>query len=265
MAVTLAKLIWTVVQPLSLTLLLMVLALLALWAGKRWTAGILLALNCGLFFLMTFTSLGYLLIMPLENRIVRPELPQAIAGIIVLGGGIDGEVGRARSITELTAGGDRFVEGLRLALLHPEAKIIITGGFGSLVAEGDSDAAAAERFYTGMGIARDRLVLEGQSRSTAENAEMTRDMLGADEDGALVLVTSAFHMPRATAFFRAAGLSVVSWPVDYRSTGSEPFRIDPTNPPENLLTATTAVREWIAILIYSSVGKIDIIYPEGNP
>ena len=265
MAVTLAKLIWTTVQPLSLTLLLMVLALLALWVGRRRTAGILLALNCALFFLMTFTSLGYLLIAPLENRIARPDLPARIAGIIVLGGGIDGEVGRARSITELTAGGDRFVEGLRLALLHPEAKIIISGGFGSLVAEGDSDAVAAERFYTGMGIARERLVLEGQSRSTAENATMTREMLGADDDGALVLITSAFHMPRATAFFRAAGVSVVSWPTDYRSTGNEPFRIDPTNPPENLLTTTTAIREWIARLIYSTLGQIDGIYPEGNP
>ena len=264
MGVTIVKLIWTMVQPLSLALLLMLLTLLAMWAGKRRTAAVLLVLNCVLFFLMTFTSLGYLLIAPLENRIARPALPERIAGIIVLGGGIDGEVGRARGITELTAGGDRFVEGLRLALAHPEAKIIITGGFGSLVAEGDSDATAAERFYTGMGIARDRLVLEGQSRNTAENATMTRDMLGAGEDGAVVLVTSAFHMPRATAFFRAAGLKVVSWPVDYRSTGDEPFRFDPTNPPENLLTTTTAIREWVALLIYSSLGQIDSIYPAGN-
>ena len=80
----------------------------------------------------------------------------------------------------------------------------------------------------------------------------------------MVLVTSAFHMPRATAFFRAAGLSVVSWPVDYRSTGNEPFRFDPVNPPENLLTTTTAIREWVALLIYSSLGQIDSIYPAGN-
>jgi uncharacterized SAM-binding protein YcdF (DUF218 family) len=104
-------------------------------------------------------------------------------------------------------------------------------------------------------------VLEGQSRSTAENAELTRSVLPGGGAGRFLLVTSAFHMPRSMAFFRRAGVDVVAWPADFRSTGAEPFRLDPTNPPENLLTTTTALREWIALLIYSSTGQIDSLFP----
>jgi len=262
MPVTIAKLIWTMVQPLSLTLLLMVFAMLALWRGRKGWAGFWLALNGIQLFLFAFTSIGYLMIAPLEDRFARPDPASAnVAGIIVLGGGIDGEVSGARGITELSAGGDRFVEGLALALRYPEAKIIISGGFGSLVSDGESDASAAQRFYTAMGIAPERLVLEGNSRSTAENASMTRDVLGADGGGTMLLVTSAFHMPRSMGFFRAAGFDVVPWPTDYRSAGNEGFRFDPTNPPENLLTSTTATREWIALLIYSTIGQIPSVFP----
>jgi uncharacterized SAM-binding protein YcdF (DUF218 family) len=263
MPVPIAKLIWTCVQPLSLAIILIALAFLLLAFKRRRFAGFVLLLDGAMMFVASFTSLGYLLIAPLEDRFPRPAAPPTnVAAIIVLGGGIDGEVSHARQLTELTAGGDRFVEGLRLALLYPDAKLVISGGFGSLVAEGESDAAAAERFYTGLGIAPERLVLEGQSRSTAENAALTRDLIDQSSGGTLLLVTSAFHMPRSVAFFRAAGLEVTAWPTDYRSAGDEPFRFDPTNPPENLLTMTTGIREWIALLIYSSTGQIDSIYPE---
>lgn len=262
MPTTIAKLIWTFVQPLSLCLVLMVLAIILLFWGRKRLAIFLLLFNSAIFFLTTFTSLGYLLIAPLEDRFPRPaSMPQEVAAIIVLGGGIDGEVSHARSLTELTAGGDRFVEGLRLARLYPQARLVITGGFGSLVAEGESDADAALRFYTDHGIAKDRLVLEGQSRSTAENAAFTREMLGNTETGDVLLVTSAFHMPRSMAFFRRAGFEVTAWPTDFRASGTEPFRLDPTNPPENLLTTTTAIREWTALLIYSTLGQIDTLFP----
>ena len=262
MPITVAKLVWTMVQPLSLILVLLVFALVALLRGKRGWAGFWLLANAVLLFLFAFTSLGYLMIAPLEERFLRPDPPpQRVEGIIILGGGIDGEVSGARGITELSAGGDRFVEGLAMALRYPQAKIVITGGFGSLVSDGESDADAARRFYTAMGIAPDRLVLEGNSRSTAENAAMTRDILGADGEGTMLLVTSAFHMPRSMGFFRSAGFDVIPWPTDYRSAGNEPFRFDPTNPPENLLTSTTAIREWIALLIYSTLGQIDTLFP----
>ena len=63
-----------------------------------------------------FTTFGYLLITPLENRFVRPAEPARIDGIVVLGGGMDGEVNTVRHGWELNRSGDRYVETLRLAL-----------------------------------------------------------------------------------------------------------------------------------------------------
>lgn len=257
-----SKILWTFVQPISVTLLLLVVAGLALWRGRRALAGWAMALSGAILFICSFTTLGVLMIAPLEARFALPAaLPAKVSTIIVLGGGIDGEVSKARQRTELSAGGDRFVEGLRLAQLYPDAKILISGGFGSLIAEGDTDAAVAQRFYVDMGIAPDRLLLEGQSRNTAENAAMTRDMVGTDHDGAVLLVTSAFHMPRSMGLFRAAGFDVVPWPVDYRATGAEGLAFEPSNPPENLLTVTVAFREWIGLLAYWATGKIASPFP----
>ncbi len=86
-----------------------------------------------------------------------------------------------------------------------------------------------------MGIAPDRLILEERSRNTDENAERTAELLGS-QGGTVVLVTSAFHMPRSVGLFRSAGIEVVPWPVDYRSAGTQGIGIDIANPVLNLNT-----------------------------
>src|SRR3546814_14992278 len=57
---------------------------------------------------------------------------------------------------------------------------------------------------------------EAQSRNTAENARLTAALVGQGDGRPWLLVTSAWHMPRAVASFRAAGLEVLAYPVDFR-------------------------------------------------
>ncbi len=112
----------------------------------------------------------------------------------------------------------------------------------------------------GLGLDETRLVLEGESRNTAENAEFTRDLLGQGS-GKIILVTSAFHMPRSVGLFRAAGVDVVPWPTDYRSSGSQGFGVEFTDPDQNFDTASTAIREWIGLAVYRLTGQIDSLFP----
>ncbi len=74
-----------------------------------------------------------------------------------------------------------------------------------------------------MGVAPDRLILEAGARDTYENADLSQGrarQLGLLGPGKRwVLITSAYHMPRAIASFRQAGLDVDAWPVDYRTRG----------------------------------------------
>lgn len=257
-----SKVFWGLAQPVSLTFLLLLAGwLLTLWGRRRLglasgAVGLLLLAAC------SFTTLGVLLIDPLENRFERPlTMPPDVDTIIMLGGATSGRVSTARRVAELSEAGDRLTETLRLAMHYPGARIVLTGGSGLLVADGEPEAETAARFFADLGIARERLVLESASRNTDENAELTKAMLG-DTPGVVVLVTSAFHMPRSVGLFRKVGIEVLPWPTDYRSTGAATLGFNAVDPALNLTTAGVAIKEWIGLAVYHWTGRIDELLPD---
>ncbi len=256
-----SKVFWALAQPVSLIFLLVLIGwLLTLWGRRRLglTSG---ALGLLLFALGSFTTLGVSLIGPLEDRFVRPPaMPPVVNTIVMLGGATSGRVSTARGISELSEAGDRLTETLRLAQHYPEARIVLSGGSGLLVVDGEPEAETAARFFEALGIARERLVLESASRNTDENAELTKAMLG-DAPGVVALVTSAFHMPRSVGLFRKVGIEVVPWPTDYRSAGDEGIGLDIVNPILNLTTTGVAMKEWIGLAVYHWTGRIDEMLP----
>ena len=70
-----------------------------------------------------------------------------------------------------------------------------------------------------LGVAHDRITAEEQSRNTIENAVFSRLLADPKPGERWLLVTSAFHMPRAIAAFRAAGFPIEAYPVDWRTRG----------------------------------------------
>ena len=261
MFVALSKIAWFVLQPVSLALLLGLAGFVLGFTRWRRLARTALALSLALLALGGFTSFGYVLIQPLEQRFARPPPPEAVAGIVVLGGGMDADVNDARGGYEFNRSGDRFTEALRLALLYPEAKVVVTGGSGVFFAGEDTEAAAGARFFADFGIAPERLVLEPEARNTEENARLTRALLDPAPGETWLLVTSAFHMPRAAALFRRTGFAVVPWPTDYLGTGQEVFRVKLDQPAENISVTSLAVREWVGLLAYATTGRIDEVLP----
>src|SRR5690606_22899714 len=128
-----------------------------LFALAGWRRLGLLASICGFLVLAlgAWTSLGALLLHPLEDRFARPDpAPQAVAGVIVLGGGFEGGVNLARGGYELNASGDRLVETAVLARRYPQARIVVTGGAGALALEGEADADTAPRLLMALGVGR---------------------------------------------------------------------------------------------------------------
>jgi uncharacterized SAM-binding protein YcdF (DUF218 family) len=256
-----SKVFWLLVQPISLVLLLTLGAIVLVLLHRRRLALLAMSLAAALVGLFAFTSLGFVLIQPLENRFSVPEtMPDTVRAIIMLGGATKARPSSARQIVALNDAGERLTTTLWLAERFPTAAIVLSGGGGLLSGETESEAETARRFFLAMGIEESRLVLEGQSRNTIENAQFTRELL-SDGQGQVVLVTSAFHMPRSVGLFRSQGVEIVPWPTDYRSTGDQGLALDIADPNGNFDTASTAVREWLGLAIYRLTGQIDDFFP----
>lgn len=255
-----SKLVWVVVQPSSLIALLLVGGLaLAFWR-RRWGLR-LIALGAAGYVIAGFSPLGSWLVIPLEDRFARPDLSRPVDGIIVLGGSIDTLVSKARGVTALNEAAERLSEGAALARQFPEASLVFTGGTGDILYDSLREAGAAEALFVRLGIAPERVLLERQARNTAENAALTKALIAPEPDDRWLLVTSAFHMPRAVGAFRAVGMEVIPWPVDYRTRGAaDAWRLFP-RASEGLRRVDLAAKEWAGLLAYYITGRIGTLLP----
>lgn len=257
-----SKVFWFVAQPVNLSLLLILAGLLSAAVTWRRLGFSLMGAAFLLLGLAVWSSLGANLLAPLEDRFARPETPpQTVAGIVVLGGGLEGSINRARGGYELNSSGDRFVETAILARRFPEARILVSGGSGELLLTGESDADTAPRLLAALGVAPERLILENRSRNTDENARFSRELVAPQPGEIWLLVTSAFHMPRSVGLFRKAGFPVVPWPVDYRTAGDEGYGFFVDNAIDSLQNTTLGIREWIGLVAYWLTGRTDQLLP----
>jgi len=253
---------WGLLQPVNLVGLLLLASVVA--GAFRWRITALLASSAGLLVLAlsAWTTFGALLLHPLEHRFSRPDpVLENITGIIVLGGGFEGAINLARGGYELNDSGDRFVEAAILARRFPDARLIISGGNGSVMLAGEGDADTAPRLLEALGVERSRIELENQSRDTYENALMTRRLVEPRPGERWLLVTSAFHMPRSVNLFRKAGFEVIPWPVDYKTSGMEGVGLAEDNVIDSMRNTTLGLREWIGLLAYWLTGRTESILP----
>ncbi len=258
-----AKIIWFVAQPSSLLLLLLLAGTVMLWsryarAGRRIVlAAALLLLAAGL------SPLGHAVMLPLEERFPPADLSAGRApdGIIVLGGALDMLVSAARGQPALTEAGERVVEAAMLARRFPNARIVVSGGSGGVIYDRGSEAVDAAKIFAGLGIAPARVLLEGRSRDTYENALYTKEMIKPTQEQRWLLVTSANHMPRSIGCFRNVGFDVEPWPVDYRTRGREDLARFFSKPSSGLRRVDIAVRQWAGLVIYRLIGRTASLFP----
>jgi uncharacterized SAM-binding protein YcdF (DUF218 family) len=220
------------------------------------TFGVLLLLLFG------YSPLANVLMLPLSERFPAWQSDgRDPDGIIVLGGAIDSERSVARHALELDAAGSRIFAMLELARRYPKARIVFTGGSANLIQASMSEAPIAGQLLESFGVAADRIVLETASRTTDENAVFTRRLVAPKPGERWLLVTSAFHMPRAIGTFRAAGFDVEAYPVDWRTSGWSEAAIPFDMLGAGLMRADVAVHEWIGLVAYRLAGRSDALFP----
>ncbi len=225
------------------------------WGRRLLVTGVVLLLVCG------YSPLGNLLVLPLEQRFSRGELPPDIAGIIVLGGLEETRISSARRDLSLNEAAERLSEALIVAHRRPQARLIFSGGGGTLLQEGSSAASAVGKYFVAAGIDPGRILLEPDSRTTFENAAGLKALLAPTPAQRFLLVTSAYHMPRAVGTFRRAGFDVLAWPVDYRTTGISAIWEHFTTADDGLRLVNLSVKEWMGLVAYCLSGRTTSMWP----
>src|SRR5262245_63187019 len=178
----LSKLLWLIAAPTSA--LVLISASAALWAvlGSNCAVWLAAVAACGLA-IGAFTPMSVALLAPLEYRFPfsPPDSQAPPDGIIVLGcsslGGIDAVEALSRD--------------------YPEARVIFSGYSAPTVAR-----------YARLGGDPARVYVESRPRTTFEDAQYSAALLRPKPSERWLLLTSAFHMPRAVGCFRAAGFHV---------------------------------------------------------
>ena len=256
-----SKIGWLFVQPLSLAFLLLLASIIAGFMGLRRLQLTGAALSALLLFVALFTTTGGLLLQQLEDRIPPAVVSTPPACLLVHGGGFEGAVTKVRGGVELNQAGERYLEMLRLARLYPDARIIVSGGDGSLMGGEEDDFTIVRRLAAGFGLPESRFIPEALSRNTYENAVNSRLIMEREGFADCLMITSAFHMPRALGMMRKVGARVSPWPVDYRTDGRTGFRIDLTEPMSNAQKMATAVREWLGLAANYVSGRTESLFP----
>jgi len=261
----LAQIAFFLIAPSHVLLLVLVIgALLLYWRpALKWARRMVVIGLVGLI-VLGFSPLGRILIWPLEERFKAPATLPAdgtVAGIIMLGGFEDGNVSNARKMLTLSDRSERLTETLLLARRLPHVRIIFTGGAGSLFLRAEPAGDRLAAYLIALGIPRERIVIEQKSVNTWQNAVFTKRILNPRTTDRYILVTSAWHMPRAVGVFRKAGFNVVPYPVDYQTADSadlaRPFPFLATG----LTSVDIAVKQWVGLVVYWLTGRSSALFP----
>jgi uncharacterized SAM-binding protein YcdF (DUF218 family) len=241
--------VWLFVKPSQIILIAAVLAAV-LWrrpVGRKFAGATVV-----LVLLFALAPLGSLLIEPLESRFEIPSDSSGVDGIIVLAGSELVELSELHSQPQINAAGDRLTTFLMLAARYPEARLVHSGA---------AESEIARALILGAGVAPNRVAFEDRARNTCDSAPATRALVMPSPGERWLLVTSAAHLPRAVACFRAVDWDVVAYPTDFRS-GSTPWSYDALG---NLATLDYAAHEWLGLLYYRLRGYTDDLYPAPSP
>lgn len=250
-------------MPLPLCLVLLIAGLFLLRSPRRNRAGrALLVAGTLLLLLLSNKAVSAWLVRPLESA--YPAIPALATGaplspqlaecrfVAVLGGG-HGDTAGLSAVNKLSSSArGRLMEALRvLRALPADTKLIVSGG-------GESGkpphAVVLAEAAVSLGVEPARIIRLDTPRDTEDEAQELRRIVG---ESPFALVTSAWHMPRAAALMRHAGLHPLPCPADYAARPSEGFRLgDYTWDSESLERSTKAVYERLGYLWLKLRGKV---------
>ena len=198
-----------------------------------------------LFYLLAMPFFGDSLIHSLEVQ-YQPPLEMSGDVIVMLGGGATLDTPNPSGRGNVS--GDAANRLLTCLQLYHQLKVPIVLSGGQVFRTTGPEAEIAKATLLGIGVPSAKLIVENQSRNTTENAKFTKKILDQLGFHRPVLVTSAFHMPRAVNEFTRAGVAVLPYPTGYRVNTRQEFEFRKLIPTAEALENTSlALKEYLGL------------------
>ncbi|MFM8994954.1 MAG: YdcF family protein [Bacteroidota bacterium] len=245
-------------KPLSWILTILLLSLLPRFASKR--------RNMAMMVLAIFYLTGHSVLInelcllwepePLVTSDSTNQVPSSKV-CVILGGysGFDHE----RNRVGFTEASERLFYPLQNILNHQIDTVILTGGSASIVMKKYYESTHIAQYLKDYGVKPNRIFIDAKSRNTYENAVETKKILDSLKiTEPVLLVTSAFHMPRSKGCFDKAGVKYIAYPVHYMGNATRDYNLEAWLIPSTgaMETFQTLFREVVGMISYKVTGKI---------
>ena len=258
----LSKVFWFFADPGNIILIAILSAAFFAWIKWFNTLKILITFTAISAALVTLLPIGTVIINHLENRFpVASPLPKNIEGIIVLGGVVDQYLTKDRKQISINSAAERITEFARLSKVYPKSKLVYSGGSGIFGRQELKEADFVYPLLKALDVNLDQIIFENQSRNTIENAFFSKKLVNPSKNQHWIIITSAFHMPRAIASFRHNKWNVLAHPVDYRTPSRIKFKLG-LNFISGLSSFSLAIHECIGLVFYWLSGHTSELYPK---
>jgi len=257
----LSKVLWKIIAPANfLFFCLLFGVILVIFSKKRFWRGIsmfLLIFPLGLITFLMVVPVGEYALRALDNKYDVPAvMPDHVDGIIVLSGVLNQFVAVDRGYHTLNDGAERLTQFMVLANKYPQAKLVFSGGSGTIAGQNFKEADAVKLILRDLNFDTNRVIFERESRNTYENALFSKKLISPKPTETWILITSAFHMPRSFRDFKALGWNIIPYPVDYHTSNSAIVSAD-FDVLDSLSIMNVVLHEWVGILTYKLTGKIN--------
>ena len=196
-------------------------------------------------FLFSLGPVASLIGRPLEYEypIQKMESYPTAGAIVVLGGSVSGPVPPRLSIEE--GRGARVLSAARLYKNRKAPLILVSGGVPYSATSGETRREAGDMhdLLVEYGVPTSAILMEAESRTTAENAAQTAALLKSKGIGKILLVTSAYHVGRGARLFRRQNLEVIPVPTSHEVVFGGPVDTYVPNAP-SLEKSTRFLKEF---------------------
>lgn len=203
--------------------------------------------NLALVFLIVFSNpyVSQQALRTLEGPHPLP-LTETYSVGVVLTGMVESGVGPREQVS-LNESADRIVTAVRLYKTGKIEKILLSGGAADMLYPEANEGKELYELALDLGIPATDLISEKQSRNTYENALFIGKLIEPDDK--VLLITSAFHMPRARRCFEKQGIEITPYPVDFRAPDA--FKWAYMLPSVSAFGHwNTVIKEWVGLVAY---------------